>query len=75
MMIDRISRAELRVLLPAARACVSELERVVSESAEGCKRCFMFDHARSFCDTHKAIVPDEFKAAGCDDWRLDPVPF
>jgi hypothetical protein len=49
--------------------------RILSEVNTGCAGCDFFSRSDGHCAIHSAVVPEDFRAAGCDDWGYMEVPF
>ncbi len=49
--------------------------RILSEVSAGCAGCDFFTTKTGYCAIHRDAVPEDFRAAGCDDWGYMEVPF
>lgn len=82
MMFNHVTRAELAVMLVAARGAVAELETIERKSKDGCSTCY---HYRKYIHgvgagpacalASGAEIPADVLPQGCPSWQTDSIPF
>lgn len=75
MILESVSRSELKVLRAAHDAIGKELTHLEGDVAQGCRKCSFFAASTLACIKHRAVMPIEFVSVGCDEWRPDSIPF